>query len=305
MPLNLRQLEIVRAISRYGSVTGAADALGVSQPAVSMMLREANRKAGFPLFARKHGRLQPTAETAVIIADVNRLFDGMDRINRLVLEMKDVNVGTVHIAATPTLAENLLPRAIKQVQSARPNLQVIVDTMNNNDVAASVVEEQVDLGLILAPLSHVEAKSIELCEVDLICVVNRSNPLAGRKSVTLKDLSSYPLISFSRNLPLGQLVEQCFQKAGMRRRIAYEVNQSSTACALVQAGIGVAIIDAFWLIGQGDPELARLALMPRTKVSAHALVPKTAVLSRPARLMLQAIEVTARDFGLKPKSRQV
>ena len=305
MPLNIRQLEIVRAISRYGSVTGAADALGVSQPAVSMMLREANQKAGFQLFARKHGRLQPTAETAVIMADVDRLFDGMDRINRLVLEMKDVNIGTVHIAATPTLAENLLPRAIKQVQSARPNLQVIVDTMNNNDVAASVVEQQVDLGLILAPLGHVEVKTIELCEVDLICVVNRHNPLAGRKSVTLKDLSPYPLISFSRNLPLGQLVEQCFQKAGMRRRIACEVNQSSTACALVQAGIGVAIIDAFWLIGQGDPELARLALMPRMKVSAHALVPKTAVLSRPARLMLQAIKVAARDLDLKPTSQHV
>ena len=176
MDLNLRQLEVMRAISRYGSVTGAADALGVSQPAVSMMLQEANRRAGFPLFARKHGRLQPTAETAVIIADVDRLFDGIDRINRLVSEMKDVNVGTVHVAATPTLAENLLPRAIKQVQSTRPNLQVIVDTMNNNDVASSVVEEQVDLGLILAPLGHVEAKSIELCEVDLVCVVNRQQP---------------------------------------------------------------------------------------------------------------------------------
>ena len=296
MNLNLRQLEIVRAISRCGSVTGAANALGISQPAVSMMLREASRNAGFSLFARKHGRLQPTAETAVIMADIDRLFDGMDRINRLVSEMKDVNIGTVHIAATPTLAENLLPRAIMQLQKARPNLQVIVDTMNNNDVAGSVVEEQVDLGLILAPLGHVEARSIELCEVDLICVVNRQNPLAGRATVTLKDLAPYPLISFSRNLPLGQLVEQCFQKAGLRRRIACEVNQSSTACALVQADVGVAIIDAFWLMDQRSPDLFRMTLVPRTKVAAHALVPKNTTMSRPARLMLQAIERIAKDL---------
>lgn len=203
MNLNLRQLEIVRAISRYGSVTGAANALGISQPAVSMMLREASRNAGFSLFARKHGRLQPTAETAVIMADIDRLFDGMDRINRLVSEMKDVNIGTVHISATPTLAENLLPRAIKQLQKARPNLQVVVDTMNNNDVAGSVVEEQVDLGLILAPLGHVEARSIELCEVDLICVVNRQNPLAGRATVTLKDLAPYPRFLSAATCRLG------------------------------------------------------------------------------------------------------
>lgn len=302
MSLNLRQLEVVRAIARYGSITGAANALGISQPAVSMMLREAVRKSGFALFARKHGRLQPTAETAVIMADVDRLFDGMDRINRLVSEMKDVNIGTVHIAATPTLAENLLPRAIKQVQSLRPSLQVIVDTMNNNDVAASVVEEQVDLGLILAPLGHVEARSIELCEVDLVCVVNRENPLADQAAVTLQDLAPYPLISFSRNLPLGQLVETCFQKAGLRRRIACEVNQSSTACALVQAGVGVAIIDAFWLMDRAAPDLARLSLQPRTKVAAHALVPKSTTMSRPARLMLKAIEEAAIELTRKRRA---
>ena len=66
-----------------------------------MMLREAGRNAGFQLFARKHGRLQPTAETTVIMADLDRLFDGIDRINRMVSEMKDVNIGTVHISATP------------------------------------------------------------------------------------------------------------------------------------------------------------------------------------------------------------
>ena len=117
--------------------------------------------------------------------------------------------------------------------------------------------------------------------------------------MTLKDLAPYPLISFSRNLPLGQLVEQCFQKAGLRRRIACEVNQSSTACALVQAGVGIAIIDAFWLMDRRSPDLARMTLVPRTKVAAHALVPKNTIMSRPARLMLQAIENAANDLTRK------
>ena len=301
MTLNLRQLEVVRAVGRYGSVTGAANALGISQPAVSMMLREARMNAGFPLFARKHGRLHPTSETNVIMADLDRLFDGIDRINRLVSEMRDVNIGTIQISATPTLAENLLPRAVLQLQKLRPNIQITIQTMNNNDVVSSVVEEQVDLGLTLSPLGHVEARSIKLCEVDLICVVNRENPLAGRRTVTLRDLAPYPLISFSRNLPLGQLVEQVFQKAGLRRRIAFEVNQSSTACALVQAGVGVAIIDAFWLLDQRAPELSRMTLVPRTKVAALALVPKNAPLSRPARLLLQALESVAHDLSRKRK----
>ena len=61
MSLSFRQLQIIGAVGRSGSVTGAAAALGISQPAVSMMLKDCTQAAGFPLFVRRQGRLQPTA----------------------------------------------------------------------------------------------------------------------------------------------------------------------------------------------------------------------------------------------------
>src|SRR5262245_20330018 len=134
MSLSFRQLEVMRAVIRSGSITGAADALGISQPAVSMMVRQCRNTAGFPLFVRSRGRLQPTPETAVLVADLERVFDGVDRINRLIDDMRVSNVGTIQIAATPTLAENLLPRALALFQQSRPNVRVTIHTMDNISV---------------------------------------------------------------------------------------------------------------------------------------------------------------------------
>ncbi len=289
MSLNLRQLEVVRAICRFGSATGAAEALGVTQPAISMMLREANRAAGIPLFVRRHGRLQPTAETTVLVADLDRVLGGIERINRLVAEMKDARVGTIQVAAQPTLAENLVTRAVAVFQSQRPNVRIAIHAMDNREVVASVVHEQVDLGLVLSPTRHVETRCTDLCAGALVCVVHPDSPLAARKTVTARDLAPYPLISFSRTLPLGQLIEEWFSAAGLPRRIAVEVYTSSLACAMVRARGGVAIVDPFWLLGHQGRDLCYIPLYPQTMVTAQILTPKSASLSRPARIFLRTL----------------
>lgn len=297
MSLSFRQLEIVRAVIRSGSITGAADALGISQPAVSMMVRQCRSAAGFQLFERRKGRLQPTPETAGLIVDLDRVFDGVERVNRLIDDMRVSNVGAIQIAATPTLAENMLPRAVALFQKSRPNVRVSIHAVDNFSVVDHVAQEHVDFGLALSPFMHVDARQIQLCAADLVCVVNRDSPLATRTSVTPKDLSAVSLISFSKTLPLGMLVEGAFRKAGVPLRVAQEVNQSSVACALVREGAGAAIIDPFWLAENRDKRLVALKLRPRAEVTAQVLVPKSATLSRPARILLSMIESVARDHG--------
>src|SRR5262245_48673913 len=199
MLLTLRQLQVVRAVSQWGSVTRASMALSVSQPAVSMILRESADIAGFPLFVRRQGRLQPTAETRVLLADLDRIFEGVDRVNRLVEDMRDQRVGTVHIAATPTLADNLVPQAVALFRRTRPHVRITIQTMDNLSVVANVTREQVDFGLALAPTGFREGRTVPLASADLVCIVPRDHPLAHRLRVTPRDLADVPLISFSRS----------------------------------------------------------------------------------------------------------
>lgn len=312
MSLSIRQLQIVHTVAISGSVTSAAQALGISQPAVSMMLRECSREAGFPMFVRKQGRLQPTAETRVLLAELERVFDGVDRIGRLIEDMGDTNVGSIQIAATATLANNILPAAVAAFQQSRPRIQITIRTTDNPGVIQSVVRDEVDLGLALSPLAQHDARAIELCTADLVVVVNPSHPLAERTVVEAADLAPYPLISFSRSQPLGALVDQVFRQAGTPRRVAIEVNQSSVACALARAGAGVAVIDPFWLIDAREIGIVCLTFAPKTALSAQILISRSSSLSRPARLFLATLRRTVqslqaqgvlKDVGTSPGPR--
>lgn len=294
MSLSLRQLEIIHAVCRCGSVTAAAAALEISQPAVSMVLQDSARATGFPLFSRKQGRLQPTTETHLLLPDLLRMFDGVKRIDRLLNDIRDTSVGTVHIAVTPTLADNLLPRAIARFQATRPRIGLTLQTMDNLSVVEAVAQQRVDFGLALTLLEEPEARLVPLCTGALIVVVPPGHALAGRESVTPRDVAPYPLISFSRNLPLGHLVETAFRRAGVTRRIGLEVNQSSVACALVREGVGVAVIDPFLLIGELDCGVVAIKLVPSTIVTAQALVPREGRLSRAAAMLLASIRQTSR-----------
>jgi DNA-binding transcriptional LysR family regulator len=296
MILSFRQLQVLHAVSRSGSVSGAAAALGVSQPAVSMLVRECARLAGFEVFVRRQGRLHPTAETAGLLVYLDRIFSGVDRVDHLIEDMRVTTAGSVHIAATPTLADNLLPHAVLRFQKSRPNVRITINAMDNLKVVDEVVNEHVDLGVALSPFTQGDVRQIELCAAELVCVVREDSPLAGIGTVTPHDLAEVPLISFRKTLPLGMVVDEAFNKAGVTQKIALEVNQSSVACALARAGAGAAIIDPFWLLDNRQRDLIRLTLRPRAEVSAQALVSRNTTLSRPARLFLAALRETAVGF---------
>jgi DNA-binding transcriptional LysR family regulator len=207
--------------------------------------------------------------------------------------MRDQKVGTVHIAATPTLADNLVPPAVALFRKTRPHVRVTIHTMDNLSVVATVAKEQVDIGLALSPPGWREGRVVELGSANLVCIVPKNHPLAAKACVTPHDLADAPLISFSRSLPLGHLVEQVFRAAGVPQRISLEVNQSSLACALVRVGAGVAILDPFWLLDGDDRQIVKLRLEPATPIAAHALLPATSTSSRVAVRLLAAIQKTA------------
>jgi DNA-binding transcriptional LysR family regulator len=294
MALTLRQLEVLRAVARCGAVTQAAAELGVSQPAVSMLLRDCAAGTGFPLFIRRRGRLQATPELRAVLDDIERVFTGLDRINRLVEDMRGSNIGSVAIAATPTLADNLLPHAVATLRRRRPRIHVVVQTMDNIAAVEAVVQGEVDFGLVLTPIAEPDARLVPLCRGELVCVVRCGHPLAEKAMVEPHDLAPYPLISFSRSLPLGALVEESFRAAGIPRRIALEVTQSSVALALSRAGAGVAVIDPFLLVGAHHHGVVALPFCPPARVEAQALLPSEGTLSRPALMLLATLRRSAR-----------
>ncbi len=291
--MNLRQLEVLRAVLATGTVTEAGRMLGISQPAVSKLLRHTEDQLGFALFIRDRGRLLPTPEARTLFPEVNKVFTSIELVQRLAEDLQHTRSGLVTVAATPALASSLVPEAIRQFRETRPRAQVGVQSIVNDAVVEQVVNHGAEIGLVLAPVEDASTLAEDLCVSDLVCAMPPGHPLAGHDAISAQDVAAYPLISFSRHLPIGSLIEGFFRRAGLRRMVAVDVAQSFTACALARAGVGITLVDRFSLLGGGFPGLVARPLQPSQPITARLLLAPHRPLSRLALALVDEIRAVA------------
>ncbi|MGB9173923.1 MAG: LysR family transcriptional regulator, partial [Bradyrhizobium sp.] len=110
--MNLRHMEVFHAIMRTGSVTGAARALNVTQPAVSAVLKHCESQLKMKLFARVSGRLQPTAEARAIFPEIAAIFGRVEAVNALTQDLVGGRLGTLSVAAAVPIANGYLAKAV-------------------------------------------------------------------------------------------------------------------------------------------------------------------------------------------------
>jgi len=290
MKLRFRQLEIVKAVLETGSVTEAARLLNVSQPSVSKMLQQAEAQLGFALFIREHGSLAPTVEARTLLPELIKAFAAVDVVNRLAGDLRDSRTGLVTVAASASFGNSLVGAAVEQFRAARPKTHVVLQTVLNHQIAEFVADNKVDLGLALSPAEDSATIARNFCSADLVCVMPQGHPLAQLQAIGPAELARYPLISFSRERPIGALIEQAYAQAGLRRSIAIEVTQSWTACALVQAGSGVAVVDGFALLGGMFADLVARPMHPGIRIAGRLLRPRHRPMSRLASAFVEEFE---------------
>ena len=271
MTLSIRTLELLRVVIETRSVTAAAERLHISQPAVSKTLQQAEERLGFPLFVRERGRLVPTLDARLLLPEIVRATGAMEAVSRLAEDLQSLKTGMVTLAATPVLSHTIVARAIASFRAHYPDVHVIVQTMPNQEVVEAVADHRVDLGIVLTPVEDAHTLTRHLCTAELVCVLPQTHALAGRAFVGPRELVPFPLISFNRHQPIGALIEAAFRAVSVRRTIAVEVTQSWTACALVQAGAGIAIMDAFTTIAGVPPGLTVLPFKPTTHITGRLL----------------------------------
>src|SRR5450830_133796 len=146
-----KQLEVFVHVVQLGSVTAAAQALGMSQPSVSKSLALIEQHMGFGLFERTGGRMQPTPEAREVYEEARRVMEDMAGFERLLERVRLYGVGQLRVCATPALAINVLPQAATQFRSAHPEHGLVMDMFLNNEIEDAVRRRQYHLGFIIQP----------------------------------------------------------------------------------------------------------------------------------------------------------
>jgi DNA-binding transcriptional LysR family regulator len=290
MSLNLRELEVFRAVMEAGGVGAAAAALGITQPAASKMLRQAEERLGFPLFRRDGRRLAATPEAHALLPELIGAFAAIGGVRRLAEALRAGHGGQVSIAAVPVLATALLPAAIRDLRAASPGVSVRLRGTTALEAVNQVASHQADLGVILGTTADPRIEARSLCASQIGCLLPRDHPLAAKRSLALSDLAGVPVISLGPQQPVGQIVQQAGAAGRLDAGLAIEVSQSSIACALVRAGAGVAILDGFGLQEGEAQGLAARPLRPRIPLEVTLVAARDRVPSRQMLALRAALE---------------
>lgn len=238
--LNPRQLEAFRLVMLRGSVTGAALALKISQPAVSRLIRDLEVRSGIKLFERR-GML-PTPEAKLLLVEVERYAYGIQAVSTFAGELRKRRRGMLHVVALPAMAMSFLPRFVASFIEGRSLESVHVHGMPSHLVIEAVASGQAEIGLAAAPPERPGLK-VEPLNSRAVLVVPKGHRLARRSDVEAKDLAEERFISVAEPSILTATTETIF--ADVLRKTVVTPPLSGIACSLVAAGTGIAIVDPF------------------------------------------------------------
>lgn len=239
--LDVTQLRAALAVRDEGTVTRAAERLGLTQPSVSRLLSALEATLGYPLFERRRARLLLSDRGRLLLAEAERTLVALTRLADVGRELGRGGRGVLRIASIPALMQGLLPLAIEVFHLDAPDVLVELEEMLRGPMVRAVQQGTVDLGFASLPIGA-QGMSIEaVAEAEAVCLVPEGHVLARKKVIRAQDLEGVPLIAGRQETLLRQRVDDAFARVGQQPRIAIVADGTPLAAALVGAGLGIAI----------------------------------------------------------------
>lgn len=259
---NIRQIEAFNAVMRTGSVTEAAAALHVSQPAVSKLLRAFEEGCGFALFERRAGRLSPTGDARRLHAETERLGAGLARVARTARAIRDLERGELSVVGYPALSLRLLPTAAARFLAERPGTRMALATRPSRGIAEAMLPRSADLGFSLVRSEDPGIACSAFTRSALVCALPPGHPLVAGPEVALADLARLPLIALGPDDLSMQVIRDAFARAGLEMQVGLEAEMAESACTLVRAGLGPALVPALCAAGWRSDEVVFRPIRP-------------------------------------------
>ncbi|WP_181176953.1 LysR substrate-binding domain-containing protein [Mesorhizobium sp. B2-6-4] len=294
--MNIRQLEAFKATMTAKTTIGAAELLGVSQPAVSRLLGQLETSLSVTLFDRSGGHLNPTPEALLLHEEVLRAFVSIDKIREIAREMQVANSGMVSAASLPMLAMDFMPSAIARFTASRPESRISLRIQMSPRIEELVASQLVDVGIAEYPFDRSGIEIEEFCSAHYLMAVPSHHRLAQKARLTPEDLRDERYISITHNHLGRQLADQIFDRYGVKRRIVLEAQLFSTIANMVGKGLGIGLIDPFTAFDfREHPGVRSIPFEPAVSLRLGMLYPTHRSPSRVAREFISSLKASRRD----------
>ena len=253
--LNHRQVEIFRALMTAGGVTAAAGALHTSQPTLSRELARIEQLLGYALFERLGGRLRPTQRALALFDEVQRAYQGLERVNARAQQLASDDAGSLELLCLPALSHALLPAACARLQQAHTELRLNITPQEPPLLDEWLQSQRFDLGLTEQGLPAAGLDLQRLMSVDEVCVLPADHALTGKTALEPGDFAGQSFLSLASTDPYRQKLDALFVERGVQRQLRMQTHSAAALCEMVRAGLGVAIVNPLTALACAGPGL--------------------------------------------------
>jgi len=255
MNVDLRQVRAFVSVARFGSFTRAAKMLNLTQPALTVQIRQLERLLDVKLFDRNTRSVNLTSVGRELVPTFQRLLQEFDAI---VVDTKDLAAkrhGIVRLACLPSFASTLLPGVIARFRARHPRVSFVLKDAVGKHIVSMVREEVVDFGIGVVDAEEPDLETLYLMRDRMHVVFPRCHPLAKARKVTIDSLKAYPLVLMDPESSVRAIVDAAFARSGRLAVPACEATYMSSAIGMVRAGLGVTILPSTAMELRADPRL--------------------------------------------------
>jgi LysR family cyn operon transcriptional activator len=282
MPITLDGLRCFCGVVDTGSFRRAGEKLHRSQPAISQQIKSLERAVRQPLLDRKTGA--PTPVGQLLYARACRLLLDADAMAREVADFDTSAVQEVRVGASDTTALYLLPPIVRAFSAQSPDTRIIMQTRSSDQIAATVLAGDLDLGVVTLPVNHADLVETPLLEEELVYVCAKGSPFAARPK-RLDDLAETPLVLLDRTTRTGDLLHTHFRTEGFTPTTILDSGSFEVIKRYVAEGLGASFLPAY-VVTEHDPQFVTHRVPGLPEVTIGAVWRKEGYQSRAAKTFL-------------------
>ncbi|MBP8962879.1 MAG: LysR family transcriptional regulator [Opitutaceae bacterium] len=258
--VELRHLRYFVAVANAGGFTRAAAIIGLKQPTLSHQIHQLEQTIGAPLFHRARRLCRLTAAGELLLPYARRIISDMEDARRSLNDLSGLRRGTLHLAALPVAAHYVLPETLARFRAEHPGIRVRALELSVDDMERALVRGEVELGIGFVPPSETSLQAQALYREELVAVVAPDDPLAQKKTITVGELATRPLVVPPAGFGTRILILSAFAKARATPMIALELSSLDALLSIVARGGGTGVLpeSALWGRQAGETVAVRI-----------------------------------------------
>ncbi len=239
--ITLRQLATFQALARHRNFTRVADELGLTQPAVSMQIKQLESQLGVALIEQRGKRIDLTEEGEEVLAGARAMLQRLDDLDHALNERKGVKTGRLRISVVTTV-NTFAPDLLLIFQQRYPGVGIILDVANHKELLGQLADNDVDLVIMGRPPASLDLEADAFLENPLVIVAHPDHPLASRKRLAPSSLSEETFIMREQGSGTRRAMERFFAEKNLGFVAGMEVSGAEALKQSVQAGLGLGLM---------------------------------------------------------------